>query len=77
MTTRPSPSATHADLLEAEEVLTDPKIETPSANPFAWFMQKGYPQGAFWAIMITLVSVTNDILMRLLGAGLDIIQISF
>ncbi|MCE3230909.1 MAG: hypothetical protein K0R52_837 [Alphaproteobacteria bacterium] len=42
-----------------------------------WFMRKGYPQGAFWAVMITLVSVTNDILMRLLGAGLDIIQISF
>ena len=48
-----------------------------SKNPLVWFMRKGYPQGAFWAVMITFVSVTNDILMRLLGAGLDIIQISF
>jgi len=40
-------------------------------------MRKGYPQGAFWAVMITLVSVINDILMRLLGAGLDVIQIFF
>lgn len=33
-------------------------------SPFAWFMKKGYYQGAFWAVMITLTSVVNDILMR-------------
>lgn len=48
-----------------------------SKNSASWFMRKGYPQGAFWAVMITLVSVTNDILMRFLGGGLDIVQISF
>jgi S-adenosylmethionine uptake transporter len=48
-----------------------------SANPLKWFMHKGYTQGAFWAVMICLVSVSNDILMRLLGANLDVIQIFF
>ena len=62
---------------QAEEITLQAPLETISVNPFSWFMRKGYPQGAFWAVMITLVSVTNDILMRLLGAGLDIIQISF
>jgi S-adenosylmethionine uptake transporter len=52
-------------------------MQTISSNPFGWFMRKGYPQGAFWAVMITLVSVTNDILMRFLGAGLEIPQIVF
>src|ERR1700733_3855804 len=78
MTARPSPS------LQLIEPLAKP-IDYPSATSvhfdsssfFSWFMRKGYPQGAFWAIMITLVSVTNDILMRLLGAGLDVIQVFF
>jgi S-adenosylmethionine uptake transporter len=57
-------------------ILCEPNQSMP-LKPVNWFMRKGYPQGAFWAVMITLVSVTNDILMRFLGAGLDIIQISF
>lgn len=61
---------------EAEELLS--ALEQPLfQKPVNWFMRKGYPQGAFWAVMITLVSVTNDILMRFLGADLHIIQISF
>jgi S-adenosylmethionine uptake transporter len=43
----------------------------------SWFMQKGYAQGAFWAIMICLVSVSNDILMRLLGNKLHVAEIIF
>lgn len=72
-------SATPAPVsASAEELALDMTVQPcASKNPFAWFMRKGYPQGAFWAVMITLVSVANDILMRLLGAGLDIIQISF
>ncbi|MBX9805598.1 MAG: DMT family transporter [Alphaproteobacteria bacterium] len=67
----------NASLSQTEEIVLQAPIQKISGNPFSWFMRKGYPQGAFWAVMITLVSVTNDILMRLLGAGLDIIQISF
>lgn len=48
-----------------------------STNLLNWFMRIGYAQGAFWAVMICLVSVSNDILMRLLGAHLDVIQIFF
>jgi S-adenosylmethionine uptake transporter len=72
MTNMPAPS-----LSQTDEIVFDAPVQSISTNPFSWFMRKGYPQGAFWAVMITLVSVTNDILMRLLGAGLDIIQISF
>lgn len=43
----------------------------------SWFMQKGYPQGAFWAVMICLVSVSNDILMRFLGHSLPVVEIVF
>jgi S-adenosylmethionine uptake transporter len=62
---------------QVEEIALTPQPEPVSSNLFSWFMQKGYRQGAFWAVMITLVSVANDILMRLLGAGLDIVQITF
>lgn len=72
MTSVPAPSPSQAD-----ETILEAPVEVLSTNPFSWFMRKGYPQGAFWAVMITLVSVTNDILMRFLGAGLDVIQISF
>ncbi len=43
----------------------------------SWFMQKGYAQGVFWAVMINLVSVSNDVLMRLLGENLHIAEIIF
>lgn len=56
-----------------------PSLPTPSffQHFFSWFMQKGFLQGAFWAIMINFVSVSNDVIMRLLGQNLDPIQIVF
>lgn len=48
--------------------------ETPI---FGWFMEKGYLQGAFWATMLCLVSVFNDVLMRFLGERLHVSEIIF
>lgn len=42
-----------------------------------WFLQRGYLQGAFWAVMICFVSVSNDVLMRFLGDRLNSIEIVF
>lgn len=44
---------------------------------FGWFVRKGYPQGVFWALMICVVSSTNDVLMRFLGERLHVVQIIF
>jgi len=44
---------------------------------FKWFVSKGYAQGVFWAVMISVVSVTNDVLMRFLGERLHPVEISF
>ncbi|MBY0462923.1 MAG: DMT family transporter [Alphaproteobacteria bacterium] len=44
---------------------------------FKWFISKGYSQGVFWAVMISVVSVTNDVLMRFLGERLHPVEISF
>jgi S-adenosylmethionine uptake transporter len=46
-------------------------------NLIGWFFRKGYPQGAFWATMICVVSVTNDVLMRFLGERLHSTEIIF
>lgn len=46
-------------------------------NLIGWFFRKGYPQGAFWATMICVVSVTNDVLMRFLGERLHTTEIIF
>lgn len=43
----------------------------------SWFFQKGYLQGSFWAVMICVVSVSNDILMRFLGERLHVTEIIF
>lgn len=43
----------------------------------SWFFRRGYVQGAFWAVMICLVSVTNDALMRFMGERLHPLQIIF
>lgn len=40
-------------------------------------MRKGYAQGVFWALMISVCSVTNDVLMRFLGERLHVVEISF
>ncbi len=42
-----------------------------------WFVRRGYLQGVFWALMICLVSSTNDVLMRFLGERLHVVQIVF
>ncbi|MCE2716729.1 MAG: DMT family transporter [Pseudomonadota bacterium] len=42
---------------------------------FGWFVRKGYLQGVFWALMICVVSSTNDVLMRFLGERLHVVQI--
>lgn len=49
----------------------------PPLKFLRWFLSKGYAQGVFWAIMICLVSVTNDIFMRFLGERLPILEIVF
>lgn len=46
--------------------------------PFlGWFIRRGYLQGVFWALMICVVSSTNDVLMRFLGERLHVVQIVF
>ncbi|MBX9977742.1 MAG: DMT family transporter [Alphaproteobacteria bacterium] len=42
-----------------------------------WFFRRGYVQGVFWALMICLTSVTNDVLMRFMGQGLHPLEIVF
>lgn len=42
-----------------------------------WFFSKGYAQGVFWALMICVTSVSNDVLMRHLGTRLHMIEIVF
>lgn len=42
-----------------------------------WFVRRGYLQGVFWALMICMVSSTNDVLMRFLGERLHVVQIIF
>lgn len=60
-----------------EELALTLSTQSLSKNPFTWFTRKGYPQGVFWAVMICLVSVNNDILMRLLGVHLNVLEIVF
>lgn len=49
----------------------------PFFSFLAWFLQRGYLQGAFWAIMTTLVSNINDVLMKGLGSRLSVVEIIF
>lgn len=42
-----------------------------------WLLSKGYAQGAFWMIMIGVVSVTNDVLMCKLGDDFAVIEVVF
>lgn len=49
-----------------------------AANSFLkWFITPGYKQGVFWTLMITVVSATNDVLMKTLGERLHVAEISF
>lgn len=43
----------------------------------SWFFKRGYVQGVFWALMICLTSVSNDVLMRMMGERLAPLQIVF
>lgn len=49
----------------------------PILNVLRWFLGKGYAQGAFWAVMICVVSVSNDVLMRFLGYRLPVLEVVF
>ena len=40
-------------------------------------IKTGYLRGVFWAIMICIVSVSNDVIMRYLGDRLHVLEISF
>ncbi len=58
--------------------ITGKTADVIAGIPFlSWFFKYGYKQGVCWALMICLVSVTNDVLMRHMGARLDPLEIVF
>jgi len=66
------------ELVQNELTITGKAANVIGSIPFlSWFFKKGYKQGVFWALMICLVSVTNDVLMRHMGARLHPFQIVF
>lgn len=68
---------TTVDDLNARET-TSVAVKKPLNLGFlSWFMKPGYAQGAFWATMICVVSVSNDVLMRTLGERLHVTEIIF
>lgn len=46
-------------------------------SPLQWVNSKGYAQGVFWIVMVSLISNMNDIIMRLTGDHLPSIEIAF
>lgn len=46
-------------------------------NTKNWFLRSGYLQGAFWAIMINVVSSSNDVIMKYTGERLHWVEVSF
>lgn len=44
---------------------------------FSWFNKKGYLQGVFWIIVVSLVSNMNDILTRKVGSRLPPLEVAF
>lgn len=70
---QPSLETTSVNKIEKKTAIQS--LKTWTAN--SWFLQKGYLQGCFWAVMICLVSVSNDILMRFLGERLHVTEIIF
>lgn len=46
-------------------------------SPFKWLNSKGYAQGVFWIILVSLISNSNDIVMRFLGTRLPSMEIAF
>jgi S-adenosylmethionine uptake transporter len=49
----------------------------PTAKYFSWFSKQGYLQGVFWITLVALTSNMNDILMRLAGARIPALEITF
>ncbi|MFN7709857.1 MAG: DMT family transporter [Holosporales bacterium] len=47
------------------------------AQGLSWFRSKGYLQGVFWILIVSLISNMNDILMRVLGHRLPPFEITF
>lgn len=43
----------------------------------SWLFQKGYFQGVFWIILVSLTSSLNDVLMRLAGNRLPSMEVAF
>ncbi|MDP3641395.1 MAG: DMT family transporter [Alphaproteobacteria bacterium] len=63
---------------QPDSVLLDKVHTFLQNNPlFKWFFKPGYLQGVFWANMISIVAVSNDVAMRFLGERLDVIEIAF
>ena len=48
-----------------------------AVSPLNWFNSKGYAQGVFWIILVSLISNMNDIIMRLTGDRLPSMEIAF
>lgn len=48
-----------------------------SLVPSHWINRKGYLQGVLWAILTALVSVSNDVITKLIGTRLDGLEVSF
>tara|TARA_R110002050_G_scaffold11068_2_gene37684 strand:- start:6525 stop:7418 length:894 start_codon:yes stop_codon:yes gene_type:complete len=46
-------------------------------NFLKWLSCKGFAQGAFWSILTCFVSVSNDVIVKLVGTRLDGMEISF
>ncbi|MGI4851217.1 MAG: DMT family transporter [Janthinobacterium lividum] len=42
-----------------------------------WLNQTGYLQGVFWIVLVSLISSSNDVLMRLTGSRLPAMEITF
>ena len=57
--------------------MTTATISVAQLPLLGWFVRKGYLQGVFWALMICVVSSTNDALMCCLGERLHTVQIMF
>lgn len=47
------------------------------ASIFRWLNDSGYPQGVFWALLVCVISASNDVLMRLTGERLGGMQVAF
>lgn len=82
----PKQTEKFSPMINAEAVsFVDPKLSMTerlsavidSIAFLRWFISPGYAQGVFWAVMICVVSVTNDLLMNFLGNRLHVIEISF